>query len=335
MRSKPSIWASGVAFCSFGAALLLLLAPLQLAAAARNTLAVNASSAAAVNASSAAAVNASSAAVNASAAGQPQFDSVFTAAVSLNDTRRIREAFTAIGSKGLSPELVAEYQSSLGIIQSGDAQITALFPNELAWQREAAFVCMTIPEMMAYLQAHPKFGADSWLAFVFNGTLVSKDFKDGMVLRSLKPGLSVTLRRRNNTDGSAAGWYIPAASPNGTDVDVLPSDVSAGRGVVQLTTNFIVDGPLRKQHEGIRAGRGDNCSRYANTSGVDSGLDVPGFEAEVQARSGGGGSAAAAAPAAASSAGVVGFVGVWGGVGRLAAAALAVAAAAGGLGVTL
>ncbi|WIA44602.1 hypothetical protein OEZ86_007320 [Tetradesmus obliquus] len=333
MRSKPSIWASGVAFGSFGAALLLLLAPLQLAAAARYTLAVNALSAAAVNALSAAAVNASSAAaVNASSGSQPQFDSVFTAAVSLNDTRRIREAFTAIGSKGLSPELVAEYQSSLGIIQSGDAQITALFPNELAWQREAAFVCMTIPEMMAYLQAHPKFGADSWLAFVFNGTLFSKDFKDGMVLRSLKPGLNVTLRRRNNTDGSAAGWYIPGASPNGTDVDVLPSDVSAGRGVVQLTTNFIVDGPLRKQHEAIRAGRGDNCSRYANTSGVDSGLDVPGFEAEVAARSGGGGSAAAAPPAAASSAE---GVGVWGGLWRLAAAALAVAAASGCLGVTL
>jgi hypothetical protein len=68
-----------------------------------------------------------------------------------------------------------------------------------AWRREAAMVCMTLPEMMAYLQAHPKSGADSLLAVLFNGTLMSKDFKDGMVLQSLKPGFNVTLRRRNNT----------------------------------------------------------------------------------------------------------------------------------------
>jgi hypothetical protein len=77
-----------------GAALLLLLAPLQLAAAARYTLAVNASTPSAAAAAAAA------------PGGQPQFDSVFTAAISLNETKRIREGFTAIGSKGLSPELV-------------------------------------------------------------------------------------------------------------------------------------------------------------------------------------------------------------------------------------
>jgi hypothetical protein len=58
---------------------------------------------------------------------------------------------------------------------------------------------MNVPEMMAYLQAHPKFGADSWLACIFNGTLLSKDFREGMVLTGLKPGFNVTLRRRNNT----------------------------------------------------------------------------------------------------------------------------------------
>jgi hypothetical protein len=58
---------------------------------------------------------------------------------------------------------------------------------------------MSVPEMMAYLQAHPNFGADSWLAFIFKGTIMSRDFKEGLVLKSLKPGFNVTLRRRNNT----------------------------------------------------------------------------------------------------------------------------------------
>jgi hypothetical protein len=71
--------------------MLLVLALLQLTAALRQPLASN---------------NNASAAAAAPPEGQPRFDSVFTAAISLNETRRIREAFTAIGSKGLSPELV-------------------------------------------------------------------------------------------------------------------------------------------------------------------------------------------------------------------------------------
>jgi hypothetical protein len=38
-----------------------------------------------------------------------------------------------------------------------------------------------------------------WLFFILNGTLMSKDVRYHMVLQSLKPGCSVTLRRRNNT----------------------------------------------------------------------------------------------------------------------------------------
>jgi hypothetical protein len=75
------------------AALLLLLLSPQPTAAARQTFQV-------------APNNTSAAAAAAAPASQPQFDSVFTAAISMNETRRIREAFTAIASKGLSPELV-------------------------------------------------------------------------------------------------------------------------------------------------------------------------------------------------------------------------------------
>jgi hypothetical protein len=32
-----------------------------------------------------------------------------------------------------------------------------------------------------------------------NGTLMSRDFNEGPVLKSLKPGFNETLRRRNNT----------------------------------------------------------------------------------------------------------------------------------------
>jgi hypothetical protein len=86
--------AAAAAVAPAGITLLLLLvtSPLQLAAAARYPLAVNASTA--------------EPAAAAAGSSQPQFDSVFTAAISLNETKRIREAFTAIGSKGLSPELV-------------------------------------------------------------------------------------------------------------------------------------------------------------------------------------------------------------------------------------
>jgi hypothetical protein len=82
-------------------------------------------------------------------------------------------------------------------------------------------------------------------------------------------------------------------------VDILTPDITAGRGVVHLTTNFVVDTPLRAQHQQVRASRGENCTVYSNTSGVDSGLDLPGFEADVAARGGGAPAAAAAAPAAA------------------------------------
>jgi hypothetical protein len=126
-------------------------------------------------------------------------------------------------------------------------------------------------------------------------------------------------------------WFLPGASPNASDVDILtnPSDITAGRGVVHLTTNFAVDAPLRAQHQQIRASRGDNCSLYSNTSGLDSGLDVPGFEAKVASRGGssGGLPAAAPAPAAAATSAAVGVCGV-GLFGRLAAVALPVLAAA-------
>jgi hypothetical protein len=111
-------------------------------------------------------------------------------------------------------------------------------------------------------------------------------------------------------------WFLPAASPNASDVDILtPGDITAGRGVVHLTTNFAVDAPLRAQHKQIRASRGENCSLlYSNTSGVDSGLDVAGYEADVAAKGSGAvipPAAAAAAPAAAS--GGAGNLNSWGG----------------------
>jgi hypothetical protein len=100
---QPSCLATHAAAAAAGtvAALLLLASSLQLTAAARQPLALNSSSPAA-----AAPAAAAPAAAAAAPASQPQFDSVFTAAISMNETRRIREAFTAIGSKGLSPELV-------------------------------------------------------------------------------------------------------------------------------------------------------------------------------------------------------------------------------------
>jgi hypothetical protein len=142
---------------------------------------------------------------------------------------------------------------------------------------------------------------------------------------TLRVFAAAALQPHQTRDGTAT-WFLPGASPNATDVDILTPDITAGRGVVHLTTNFVVDAPLRSQHQQIRAGSGDNCSRYSNTSGVDTGLDVPGFDADVAARGGGALAAAAAAPVAVKSAG--GTCG-WGGVGlawRLVVVAVSVVA---------
>ncbi|KAF6254856.1 hypothetical protein COO60DRAFT_1462487 [Scenedesmus sp. NREL 46B-D3] len=74
-------------------------------------------------------------------------------------------------------------------------------------------------------------------------------------------------------DGTHA-WFLPAASPNASDVDVLAPDITAGASVVHLTTNLVVDGPLRAQHAQIRASRGGNCSRHGNAGSADSGLEA-------------------------------------------------------------